>query len=481
MKMTDLILRICTHGFLFVFLQSAYGQSLLVPPYLQPGDSPNLKKEQKVIIWQTDSVPGDFKLEWALGNSFESAPKPNAVKISSVKLHLNNETTYLYRATIKGLDFDETYTYRVFLGQTIIAENTFKSRTAKSQTKFAVFGDPGVGSAGQAALAYQIYQHNPDFALVTGDMAYSYGRALEFRYRFFPFYLRPSATLDKGAPLMGSIPFYMLLGNHDIYSADFEKYPDGLAYFYYSDLPLNAPIPQKVVKPEGDRGLINAFLKNTSPRYPRASNYSFEYGNVYIACLDANYYVNPLDPSLIQWLERDMKRSKADWKIVAFHHPPFSSSHQHYDYQVMRLLSPVIEKLGVDLVFNGHIHNYQRTVPLRFAPEKDEAGTWFNISDEGSVNGEFTLDDHFDGTTNTVADGIIYIITGAGGAGLYEPEISENPDLWKKGTPENWAPYTVRLVSDRHSFTMVETNGKALTLKQIDTEGKVFDQIKITK
>ncbi|HSI77181.1 MAG TPA: metallophosphoesterase [Lunatimonas sp.] len=481
MKMTGLILRICTHGFLLVFLQSTYGQSLLVPPYLQPGDSPKLRKEQKVVIWQTDSIPGDFRVEWALGNSVESAPKRKSVKISSVKLHLNNETSYLYRATMKRLNFDEIYTYRVSLGQTVIAENTFTSRTKKSQTKFAVFGDPGVGSMEQAALAYQMYQHKPQFALVTGDMAYSYGRELEYRVRFFPYYLRPVATPDKGAPLMGSIPFYMLLGNHDIYSADFEKYPDGLAFFYYSDLPLNAPIPQQVVKPEGDEGLIRAFLKNTSPRYPRVSNYSFEYGNVYIACLDANYYANPLDPSLIQWLEKDIKSSKADWKIVAFHHPPFSSSHQHYEYQVMRLLSPVIEGLGVDLVFNGHIHNYQRTFPLKFEPEKDEAGTRYIISDEGSVNGGFSLDKHFDGTTNTQADGIIYIISGAGGAGLYEPEISEKSDLWKEGPPENWVPYTVKLVSDRHSFTMVETNGKVLTLKQIDTEGKVFDQIKMTK
>ncbi|MDN3690129.1 metallophosphoesterase family protein [Cyclobacterium jeungdonense] len=481
MKMTNLILGLFTHGIILGLLHSTYGQKILVPPYLQPGNSPKLRKEQKVVIWQTDSVPGDFKVEWALGSSVESAPKVKSVKISSVKLHVNNETTNLYRATIRRLKFDETYTYRISMGQTVIAENTFTSRTKKPQTKFAVFGDPGAGSMEQAAVAYQIYLQNPHFALVTGDMAYSYGRAMEYRVRFFPFYLSPVANPEKGASLMGSVPFYMLPGNHDIYGADFEKYPDGLAFFYYSDLPRNAPIPQHVVMPEGDQDLIDAFLKNTSPRYPRVSNYSFEYGNVYIACLDANYYANPLDPALIEWLTKDIKKSKADWKIVAFHHPPFSSSHQHYEYQVMRLLSPVIEELGVDLVFNGHIHNYQRTVPLKFEPEKDESGTRFIISDEGSVNGDYNLDQHFDGTTNTRADGIIYIISGAGGAALYEPEISENPELWKNGPPENWVPYTVKLVSDRHSFTMVETDENALLLRQIDMEGNVFDEIKITK
>jgi hypothetical protein len=37
------------------------------------------------------------------------------------------------------------------------------------------------------------------------------------------------------------------------------------------------------------------------------------------------------------------------------------------------------------------------------------------------------------------------------------------------------------MVSDRHSFTLIETNGKTLTLKQIDKDGNIFDEIKVTK
>ena len=46
---------------------------------------------------------------------------------------------------------------------------------------------------------------------------------------------------------------------------------------------------------------------------------------------------------------------------------------------------------------------------------------------------------------------------------------------------ENWAPFTQKLISDRHSFTLIETHGNVLTLQQIDLIGKVIDQIKITK
>ena len=36
----------------------------------------------------------------------------------------------------------------------------------------------------------------------------------------------------------------------------------------------------------------------------------------------------------------------------------------------MRLLAPMLEAGKVDVVFNGHVHNYQRSYPLRFVPDK---------------------------------------------------------------------------------------------------------------
>jgi acid phosphatase type 7 len=480
-KFKLVIVRAWVTGTILFLWQAAGAQQILVPPYIQPGNASTLSREQKVVIWQTDGTPGEFKVEFATGTSIESSEKPAIAKISSVKLNLNNTTTFLYRATLTGLKFDETYTYRVSLSGKPIAEHTFETRTKKPQTRFAVFGDCGIGSPHQAKIAYQVYQQKPQFALITGDMVYSYGREAEYRARFFPYYLAPVAAPNRGAPLMNSIPFYMLLGNHDIYSADFDKHPDGLAFFYYNDLPLNGAIPASTVKPEGNKELIKAFEKNTSPRFPRIANYSFDYGNVHIACLDANHYVNPLDPSLIEWLANDMRNSKADWKIVAYHHPAFNSSPTHYDYQVMRLLAPVCEELGVDLVLTGHVHNYQRTVPLKFAPKIDATTKQYTISEAGRVDGQFTLDNQFDGISKTRPNGIIYIVSGAGGAALYDRQISEKPELWKTANPENWAPYTTKLVSDIHSFTMIETDGKTLTLKQLDGEGKIFDEIRVTK
>jgi hypothetical protein len=456
----------------------SFSQEILVQPYLQPGNASSLTKEMKVLIWQTDSIPGKFKVEISLSSPNQ---KVSEAKISITKLCLNNKTSLLYRASLNGLKFDATYRYKVYLNEKRLMESTFNTRTKNQNTRFAVLGDCGAGTVQQAQIANQIYQNKPEFVLVTGDNVYQRGLENEYRKNFFPYYNSPEANPEVGAPLMKSIPFYLLIGNHDVFGADLDKTPDGLAYFYYSDLPLNGPTPESVIEPTGAQDLVKAFKSNTKPRYPKISNYSFDQGNVHIACLDANSYTNPLDPNLIQWLAEDLRNSKADWKIVTYHHPGFNSSKAHYDYQYMRLLSPVFEQLGVDLVLTGHVHNYQRSVPLTFDPKKNEAGTQYVITEEGHVDGKFTLDEVYDGVTTTKPKGIIYIVSGAGGAPLYDNSISGKPELWKHEPPENWVPFTKKLVSDINSFTLIETEGKKLTLKQLDAQGVAFDQIIMTK
>lgn len=470
--------RVWLSSIFILLIQFCIAQEILVEPYLQPGNAPGLNREEKIIIWQTDELPGNFKVEYAEGISLK---RTKNAKISFVTLNFFDKPTNLYRATLKGLKFDRSYTYRVSLNDSILAENKFNTRTRKPHTRFAVFADVGAGTGEQAAIAYQVSLLDPQFVLMPGDMAYNNGRALEYHHRFFPYYLSPVASPEDGAPLLKTIPFYMLLGNHDVYSYNLDEHPDGLAYFYYSDLPRNAPIPKLYIEPEGDLEKIKEFKTNASPQYPGISNYSFQNGNVHIISLDANYYINPLDPEIVKWIRTELGESKAQWKIVSYHHAPFNASPTHFDYQIMRLLTPVLEEAGVDMVLSAHEHNYQRTVPLRFEPAIDETGTRYMLSEEGRVDGTFELDLDFDGITNTSANGIIYIITGAGGGALYDPELTDEPELWQKGTPENLEPYTVKLISNRHSFTMIETNGKELKLRQIDAEGNTFDEIKITK
>lgn len=466
--------------FLVLLSLPAAAQEILARPFLQPGNVSSLAKEQKVVIWHTDSVSANYKLEFAPGATLDGVTNISTPPVSFETLNLMGKTTKLYRVVLDNLNFDTEYTYRVTMGQMVVSTATFTTRTTKPVTRFAVFGDCGTGSPSQAAIAFQVYQQKPQFVMIMGDIAYSFGLVREYRARLFPAFTNPIPSLRRGAPLMQSIPFYMLLGNHDVLSSDLDKYPDGLGFFYFVDLPLNAPVMKHTLEVTGEPNRVKAFKKDTHGRFPKLANYSFDQGNVHVTCLDANDYVDPTDPMLLEWLKSDIGSSKAEWKIVSFHHPGFHTTRTHYSDQRMRVLTPLFEELGVSLVLNGHIHNYQRSMPFTFEPKKNKSGKYV-VRDDGSVNGVFHLDKDFDGVTKTEAKGIIYVVSGGGGAGLYDTELSGRPALWENGPKDNWAPFMVKVLSDVHTFTMIETNEKTLVLKQIDDKGAVVDEIKVTR
>ena len=115
------------------------------------------------------------------------------------------------------------------------------------------------------------------------------------------------------------------------------------------------------------------------------------------------------------------------------HNPAFSSSHQHYTEQAVRLWHPLFEACGVDVVFAGHVHNYQRTVPLTFAPASP------GRDKKGRVDGEFGLDRSFDGEKATGPKGVIHVVAGGGGASLYGPGLEKTAATLKKEHCDNYA------------------------------------------
>jgi Calcineurin-like phosphoesterase len=88
---------------------------------------------------------------------------------------------------------------------------------------------------------------------------------------------------------------------------------------------------------------------------PRA-HYRRVLGDVELFVLDSNR-VNTAQTS---WLRRALRSSTARWQIVVFHHPAFTCGGYRANPAVRRRWVPVFESLGVDLVLNGHDHNYQR-------------------------------------------------------------------------------------------------------------------------
>lgn len=308
------------------------------------------------------------------------------------------------RVDITGLTPGTSYPYGIHVGQRALTENLAlqTNRNDGGRYGFIVFGDSGRGSRAQYELAAEMTRAQPpaDFLLHTGDLIYSDGARKGFKSRFFA----PYRTL------LARINFWPCLGNHDIDEAG-----DAHPYCEVFELPDNGP-------------------PGLSPEH----NYWFDHNTCRVAVIDSNLDETELRDKVAPWLRAAMSSTEPRWKFVSLHHPPYTGGKYEPTARVQRALVPVFEQTGVDIVFTGHDHMYQRLHPLR------------------------------GGAVVASGQGVLYIVTGAGGAKLYQPK-TPRPD------------YVATLESERHSFTQVVVDGDALTLRQIAIDGDVIDEYTLHK
>ena len=138
--------------------------------------------------------------------------------------------------------------------------------------------------------------------------------------------------------------------------------------------PLTSRIPVFPVagNGEGDLYWYNRYHKLPAPE----AYYTFDYGNAQFFMLNSNQRQEEFAPGGRQyvWLEEQLKNSDAAWKFVCHHHAPYSSDENDYGDSwsgksnlgdpAVRPIVPLYEKYGVDIVFFGHLHTYQRTLPV---------------------------------------------------------------------------------------------------------------------
>ena len=478
----------------------ATAQTVLIKPYVQPGDGSALgETDVKVLCWLTDQKPGQFIAEYELPGGRMLVAKPERValdfgkgpepkKAGPEKPDDPPEKTrprppereqhyFKYVARLTELPFNAEVRYRVKLGETTVREASFRTRaTADQPVRFALVGDLANGKDQQKAIAYRIAGEKPEFLVALGDIVYPAGRVSQYMSFFWKTYNDvDTPDIKAGAPLMASVPFYPVLGNHDV-AAKFPTIPDALGIYYFFHPPQNGPGVGPWATPLGsDKAAVTKFRAAAAESYPSLDAYSFDNGPVHVVVLNSNLSGNVDQPKLRRWVEQDLKAASARWTLVCYHNPAFSSSHQHYTEQSVRLWQPLFESCGVDVVFGGHVHNCQRTVPLKFAPTSPKRDK------RGRAAGEFTLDRVFDGEKNTQPKGVIHIVAGGGGATLYGPGLEKTAVTLKKEHGDNYADYTAKMVADRHSFVVVDAAAGSLKLRAIDLNGKTFDQIVLTK
>ena len=186
--------------------------------------------------------------------------------------------------------------------------------------KFAVVGDTGTGGSDQYAVGKQIVNFRAkfpfDFAIMLGDNMYGgQGSPKDFNKKFEAPY----------KPLLDAkVKFYAALGNHDN--------PNQRSY---SGFNMN-----------GERYYTFKPSLNAGVRF---------------FALDSNY----MDPKQLEWFEKELAASGSDWKIAFFHHPPYASGMHGSDEILKNQLEPLFLKYGVNVVFTGHEHFYERIKPQK--------------------------------------------------------------------------------------------------------------------
>jgi hypothetical protein len=183
--------------------------------------------------------------------------------------------------------------------------------------RFGIIGDSGSGDAAQLRVAEHLMEahryHPLELVIMLGDNIYGREDPQEYAARFEKPY---RSLLDAG------VPFYAALGNHDHPNQRFYREFNMEGHRYYTFK-----------------------AKDESVRF---------------FALDSNY----LDPEQVGWLRQQACGASEHWKIAFFHHPIYSSGAAHGSSLELRaILEPIFEECGIDVVFSGHDHFYERIKP----------------------------------------------------------------------------------------------------------------------
>jgi hypothetical protein len=193
----------------------------------------------------------------------------------------------------------------------------FQLPNAANSAKFAVIGDAGTGERPQYEVAAQmarLHETFPfSFVIMLGDNIYGGQKAADLVKKF---------ELPYKPLLDGGVKFFASLGNHDAQSN--RSYP---------------------------------LWNMGGERY-----YTYKQADTRFFVLDSDY----MDPRQLAWLEQQLRDSTERWKVSYFHHPLYSSAGRHGSEVDLRLvLEPLFLKYGMNAVFAGHDHIYERLKPQK--------------------------------------------------------------------------------------------------------------------
>ncbi len=348
------------------------------------------------IQWRTNtSVDRGFVKYWKKNETDTSITKANLFMMEDRMLY-NDRYIHRFTAHLDKLQSESEYNYIVGSEKSNLWSDVRNFKTEKQDQhsfSFIWFGDthraPGWGEMLQQANE----RHGETaFYSIAGDVV-STGLYRSDWDELFGY----AKDVFSNKPLM-PVP-----GNHDR--------QDGLgSWMYYELFALPENGPEKV-HPE--------------------STYAFEYGNALFLMIDSTHP----NEAQTEWIEDKLKNSKATWKFVMFHFPPYNFEEPYFDIQEAWI--PIFDKYHVDMVMGGHIHYYMRSKPMN----------------NGNV-------------VNAFEDGTVYVVS-IGTNGNHD-DIGEEP-------------YAVKRYKDGQFYQHMKIENNVLKYTSYNKEGDIADEFSIVK
>ena len=368
-------------------------------------------------------------------------------------------STFDHEVTVTGLQPSTTYFYSIGTptatlagGDTSTFFRTNPPPYAQAPVRFWVTGDHGTGNddlrhVRDAYLAH-IGANTAQAWLWLGDNAYQSGTLHEFQYANFK---------DMYEPVFRNTPLYAAPGNHDYYAGADATTNTGPYYDLFA-APKN--------------GQSGGVPSNTE------AYYSYDVGNVHFVSLDS--YDSPRSPTgaMATWLTNDLAlaRMRSEWIVAYWHHTPYSKGSNNSDdagdsngilFDMREDFLPILEQGGVDLLFYGHSHTYERSY---------------------LINGHYGLSNTFNSSTM----GINMTSGRADGTGAYTKAGDLAPNAGavhvvcgvsgkkEPGGPLDH-PVMYHSTASHLGSVVVDVNGTTLNARFINDAGTVIDHFDITK
>lgn len=307
------------------------------------GEDPQTERN---FTWETSPVMNTGFIEYCPKNEFKSFTGENILISTAKSYESRNDagTRTIHKASLKNLKPGTVYVYRVGNGTDLIStQGTFKTAEKNpDQFTFVQITD----TQGANSRDYTVWEHTLDIALKTFPNA--------------RFLLHTGDMVDNGEEIV----------QWDLFTGAVK-----------SEL-MNLPIEPAIGNHEAiNRNGTNSDEKNFIDRFnlpatmgtgaPAGTVYSFDYGYAHIAVLNTECSSDNLSKEG-DWLKADMQNSDKPWKIVALHRGPYGATYD--SAEVRDALTPYFDEAGIDLVLQGHDHNYVRTYPM-YNKAKATAGT----------------------------------------------------------------------------------------------------------